>query len=181
MKVMKRGLLMLVILLFCAGSVRLAFAASTCDDTDELPNNGTYSFSLVGSDVITVHDVPTTAFSGSFTTKAVSVSGASYFNVTGGSFLLDDDGSICTGTFTGTGACQHLDVFTGNMNLTLANLVDVTPGACSTIDAGVPTGALTLQYGMFNGQTSLFNVKQGLFLMDTDTNTYSVVGEAQQQ
>src|SRR5580700_4657477 len=132
MKVMKRGLLMLVILLFGVGSVRLAFAASACDDSDELPKNGSYSFSLVGSDVITLHDVPTTAFSGSFTTKAVTVSGSSSFNVTGGSFLLDDDGSICTGTFTGTGACQALEVFAGSMNLTLANLTDVTPGACAT-------------------------------------------------
>jgi hypothetical protein len=164
MKVMKRGLLMLVILLFGVGSVRLAFAASACDDSDELPKNGSYSFSLVGSDVITLHDVPTTAFSGSFTTKAVTVSGSSSFNVTGGSFLLDDDGSICTGTFTGTGACQALEVFAGSMNLTLANL----------IDSGLPTGALTLQYGMFNAHA-------GMFLMDTDTNTYSVVGEAQVQ
>ncbi len=174
MKVMKRGLLTLVILLFCVGSVRLAFAATACDDSDELPKNGTYSFSLVGSDVITVHDVPTTAFSGSFTTKSVTVSGSASFNVTGGSFLLDDDGSICTGTFTGTGACQALDVFAGTMSLTVANLTDVTPGACATIDAGVPTGALTLQYGTFNSHA-------GMFLMDTDTNTYSVVGEAQVQ
>ena len=67
MKGMKRGLLMLVILLFGVGSVRLAYAIPACD-TDELPKNANYSFEMVGSDVITVHDVPTTAFSGVFTT-----------------------------------------------------------------------------------------------------------------
>jgi hypothetical protein len=174
MKVMKRGLLMFVILLFCVGSVRLAFAATACDDADELPKNGNYSFSLVGSDVITLHDVPTTAFSGSFTTKAVTASGGASFNVTGGTFVLDDDGNICTGTFTGTGACQALEAFTGTMTLTLGTLTDVTPNACATIDSATPTGALTLQYGMFNAHA-------GMYLMDTDTNTYSVVGEAQVQ
>jgi hypothetical protein len=173
MKVMKRGLLMLVILLFGVGSVRLAFATSTCDDTDELPRNGGYSFSMVGSDVITLHDVPTTAFSGVFSTAAVNGPGA-FFNVTGGTFMLDDDGSLCTGNFSGTGACVANQITSGTMNLTLSNLVDITPGGCSTIDSATPTGALTLYYGLFNGQ-------KGMFLMDLDQNTYSVTGEAQQQ
>ena len=169
MKVMKRGLLMLVILLFWVGSARLAFAVSACD-SDEFPKDKNYSFSMVGSDVITVHDVPTTAFSGVFTTAAAGAS----FNVTGGTFMLDDDTSLCTGTFSGTGACQANGVSSGTMNLTLANLVDVTPGGCATIDSGIPTGALTLYYGLFNTQ-------KGMFLMDIDQNTYSVVGEAQAQ
>lgn len=176
MKGMKRGLLMLVILLFGVGSVRLASATVACD-TDELPKNANYSFSLVGSDVITVHDVPTTAFSGVFTTATAGAS----FKVSGGTFMLDDDTGLCTGTFSGTGACQANGVSAGTMNLTLANLVDLTPGGCSTIDSATPTGALTLYYGLFTGLTGLFYVTHGMFLMDIDTNTYSVVGEAQQQ
>jgi hypothetical protein len=174
MKVMKRGLLMLVVLLFGVGSVRLAYAAPVCDNTDELPNNATYSFQMVGSDVITVHDVPTSAFTGTFATAAMNVSGASFFNVTGGSFVLNDDGNICTGSFAGTGSCQFSQITSGTMNLTLSNLVDVTPGGCTTIDSATPTGALTLYYGLFNSQ-------KGMYLMDLDTNTYSIVGEAQAQ
>jgi hypothetical protein len=169
MKVMKRGLLMLVILLFGVGSVRLASAAPACD-SDEFPKNGNYSFSMVGSDVITVHDVPTTAFSGVFKTATAGAS----FTVTGGTFMLNDDTGLCTGNFSGTGTCQASGVSSGTMNLTLANLVDVTPGGCSTIDSGTPIGALTLYYGLFNSQ-------KGMFLMDIDENTYSVVGEAQAQ
>jgi len=61
MKVMKRGLLTLVILLFCVG--RSGWLAATASTTQtSLPKNGLQFFSLVGSDVITVHDVPTTAF-----------------------------------------------------------------------------------------------------------------------
>ena len=169
MKVMKRGLLTFVILLFCVGSARLAFAISACD-SDELPQNKTYSFSIVGSDVITVHDVPTTAFSGVFKTATAGAS----FNVTGGTFMLDDDGGLCTGTFSGTGACQANGVTSGTMTLTLGNLVDVTAGGCATVDSATPTGALTLYYGLFNTRT-------GMFLMDVDSNTYSFVGEAQAQ
>ena len=132
------------------------------------PDNGSYSFGLVGSNVVTTTDVPTSSFTGVFTTKASS----SFFAVSAGSCLLNDDGSICTGTFTGTGVCAASNVTSGTMSLTLAGLDDVTPGGCNTLDS--VGGALTLYYGSFNLQA-------GLFLVDIDTNTYSVAGEAQHQ
>jgi hypothetical protein len=173
MKVIKHGLFMLVILLFGLGSVRSALATvSACDNGDEQPANGAYGFTMQGSNVAAPKDIPTTAMSGVFTTALGA--GNTFFNVSLGSFILNDDGSICTGTFTGTGGCQQDKVTAGFMDLTLGNLVDVTPGGCATIDAASPTGALTLQYGLFNSESAMF-------LMDTDTDTYSIVGEGQHQ
>ena len=163
---------MLVILLFGLGSVRLALATSTCDNTDELPKDGSYGFAMQGSNVIAAIDVPTTAISGVFTTTGVNTMNAAFFNVTGGSFILNDDGNLCTGTFTGSGQCQVTKVTGGTMTLTVANLTPVTMNGCNTIDSA--GGTLTLQYGLFNSESAMF-------LMDIDSDTYSVVGEAQRQ
>ena len=63
MKVIKRGLFLLVILVFGVGIVRSALAN---EGNSAFPADGTYSFALVGANVNTTTDVPTTAISGVF-------------------------------------------------------------------------------------------------------------------
>src|SRR5580692_7898637 len=76
MKVIKRGLFLMVALGFEVGVLGPALAAP-----NPLPVNGTYSFSMVGANVNALTDVPTTAATGVFTVTEV---GTTSFNVTNG-------------------------------------------------------------------------------------------------
>ena len=114
MKVIKRGLFLMVALGFEVGVLGPALAAP-----NPLPVNGTYSFSMVGANVNALTDVPTTAATGVFTVTEV---GTTSFNVTNGELMLNDDRNVCIAHFSGTGTPAAAGLTSGTMALTLSNL-----------------------------------------------------------
>jgi hypothetical protein len=175
MKVIKRGLFLMVALGFEVGVLGPALAAP-----NPLPVNGTYSFSMVGANVNALTDVPTTAATGVFTVTEV---GTTSFNVTNGELMLNDDRNVCIAHFSGTGTPAAGGLTSGTMALTLSNLSGPNCDTLSPGGVGTPT-TLSLFYGVssiggtFGGISPSRSV---LFIEDIDTNTISVVGEAQKQ
>ncbi|HEY6421206.1 MAG TPA: hypothetical protein VIX59_19585 [Candidatus Binataceae bacterium] len=179
MKVIKRSLFVLAILVFGVGLVRSALAVTPpAADSDEMPVNGTYSFSAYGGNVVTVVQVPAESMSGVFTVATGTVTGT--FNVTGGSFTLKDNKDICTGTFSGKGTPVANTINSGTMALTLASLVGT---GCAAL--GVNGSPLTLYYGVASissrGNPDLSPTHSVIFFEDIDTNTLAITGEAQLQ
>jgi hypothetical protein len=177
MKVIKRGLFLLVILVFGVGQVRSALADG--GGNSAFPADGTYSFGMVGANVNATTDVPTTAISGVFTVKG----GSSTFAVTAGEFMLNDDLHICTAKFSGTGTPNAPGITSGSMNLTLSSLSGPNCDSLSPGGTGTPV-AFSLYYAVssIGGTLGGFSPSRSIiFLQDLDTNTISVVGEAQKQ
>ena len=177
MKVIKRGLFLMIALGFEVGVLGPALAASS---PNPLPANGTYSFSMVGANVNALSDVPTTAATGVFT---VTDNGSATFSVTNGELMLNDDRNVCSASFSGTGTPAATGITSGTMALTLSNLSGPNCDSLSPGGVGTPS-VLTLYYGVssiggtFGGISPSRSV---LFIEDIDTNTISVVGEAQKQ
>lgn len=176
MKVIKRGLFLLVILVFGVGLVRSALAN---EGNSAFPADGTYSFAMVGANVNATTDVPTSAVSGVFTVKG----GSSTFAVTNGEFMLNDDRNICMAQFSGTGTPDAAGITSGNMNLTLTSLSGPNCDTLSPGGHGTPT-TLTLYYGVssIGGVFGGFSPSRSvMFIEDIDTDTIAAVGEAQKQ
>jgi hypothetical protein len=174
MKVIKRGLFLVVILVFEVGVLRAASAASSA-----FPADGTYSFAMVGANVNATTDVPTSAISGVFTVKG----GSTTFAVSNGEFMLNDDLHVCTANFSGTGTPVAAGITSGTMNLTLSSLSGPNCDSLSPGGIGIPS-AFTLYYGVssIGGSFGGFSPSRSVIFMETiDTNTISVVGEAQKQ
>jgi hypothetical protein len=175
MKVIKRGLFLMVILVFEVGLLRPALAY----DTAAFPADGTYSFSMVGANVNTTSDVPTSALSGVYTVAG----GSTTFAVSNGEFVLNDDGKICTAQFSGTGTPVAPGINSGTMALTLSNLSGPACNALSPGGIGTPT-TFTLFYGVasIGGIIGgLFPSRSVMFIEIIDTDTIAAVGEAQKQ
>jgi hypothetical protein len=178
MKVIKRGLFLLAILVFGVGQVRSALAND--GGNSAFPANGTYSFSMVGANVNATTDVPTTAVTGVFTIAG----GSSTFAVSNGEFMLNDDVHVCTAHFSGTGTPNAPGITSGTMNLTLSS---VSGPNCDSLNPGGGGGTpstFTLYYAVSSIGGSLGGISPSrsiIFLEDVDTNTVSVVGEAQKQ
>jgi hypothetical protein len=175
MKLIKRGLFLMVILVFEVGMLRPALAY----DTAAFPADGTYSYAMVGANVNTTTDVPTTALSGVYTVAG----GSTTFAVSNGQLFMNDDGKICTAEFSGTGTPVSPGINSGTMALTLSNLSGPNCDALSPNGVGTPT-TLTLFYGV----ASIGGINGGLnpsrsvmFIEIIDTNTIAAVGEAQRQ
>jgi hypothetical protein len=179
MKVIKRGLFLLVILVFEVGMLRPALANGESDPPNPLPANGTYSFAMVGANVNTTADVPTTAISGVYTVAG----GSTTFAVSNGQFFMNDDGRICTAQFSGTGTPVAPGITSGFMNLTLSNLSGPNCDALSPNGVGTPT-TLTFYYAVssINGIIGGLNPSRSvMFIEIADTNTIAAVGEGQKQ
>jgi hypothetical protein len=175
MRTIKRGMFLLVILVFGLGA---ASAALADDSSSPLPASGTYSFVTVGSNVNTLTDVPTTTLGGVFTVTR----GTNDFTVTAGDFMLNFNKNICTANFAGTGTPVASGITSGTMTLTLSNL---TGSVCDILsDGGMTTPTtLTLYYSVasLGGNPDLKPSNSVIFLDVIDTNSISVVGEAQKQ
>jgi hypothetical protein len=175
MKVIKRGLFLMIAMGFEFGVLGLALAAP-----NPLPANGTYSFSMVGANVNALTDVPTATATGVFTVADV---GSTSFTVTNGVLMLNDDRNVCVAHFSGTGTPAAVGITSGTMALTLSSLSGPNCDSLSPGGVGTPT-ELSLYYGVasiggfFGGILPSNSV---LFIEDIDTNTISVVGEAQKQ
>jgi len=177
MKVIKRGLFLLAILVFGVGQVRSALADG--GGNSAFPADGTYSFAMVGANTNATTDVPTTAISGVFTVKG----GSSTFAVSNGEFMLNDDRNICTAQFGGTGTPIAAGITSGTMNLTLTSLSGPNCDTLSPGGTGTP-GAFTLFYAVSSIGGTLGGISPSrsiIFLEDIDSDTISVVGEAQKQ
>jgi hypothetical protein len=175
MKVIKRSWFLMVILVFEVGMLRPALAY----DTAAFPANGTYSFAMVGANVNTTTDVPTTALSGVYTVAG----GSTTFAVSNGFFTMNDDGRICTAQFSGTGTPVSPGINSGFMVLTLSNLSGPNCDALSPGGIGTPT-TLTIFYGVasIGGTVGGLNPSRSvMFIEIADTNTIAAVGEAQKQ
>ncbi len=178
MKVIKRGLFLLVILVFGVGLVRSALADGDGGNS-AFPADGTYSFAMVGANVNATTDVPTSAISGVFTVKG----GSSTFAVSSGEFMLNDDRNICMAQFNGSGTPDAAGITSGTMNLTFTSLSGPNCDSLSPGGHGIPT-TLTLYYGVssiggiFGGFAPSRSV---MFIEDIDTDTIAAVGEAQKQ
>jgi hypothetical protein len=177
MKVIKRGLFLLVILVFGVGQVRSALAND--GGNSAFPANGTYSFGLVGANVNATTDVPTTAVTGVFTVAG----GSSTFAVSNGEFMLNNDLLICTAHFSGTGTPNAPGITSGTMNLTLTSLSGPNCDSLSPGGKSTPV-AFTLYYGVSSIGGTLGGISPSrsiIFLEDIDNDTISVTGEAQKQ
>lgn len=175
-KVIKRGLLLTVMLVFGLGIVRSALAD---DSSEQFPADGTYSFALVGANVNTTTDVPTTAMSGVFKVTG----GSTTFAVSKGNFILNDDRKMCTGGFAGTGTPNAAGVNSGTMALTLSGLGGgANCDVLSVNGTGTPT-ALTLYYGVssLGGNPDFFPSNSVIYLEVIDQNSVALVGEASKQ
>ena len=175
MKAIKCGLLVTVMLVFGPGIVRSALACG-------FPAAGTYSFAMVGANVNTTTDVPTTAMSGVFTVNR----GPTTFAVSQGNFTLNDDRRICTGGFAGTGTPDAVGVNSGTMALMLSGLGGGTNcDVLSVNGVGTPT-RLTLYYGVASlgsrGFLDFFGPSNSIIFMEViDQNSVAMVGEASKQ
>jgi hypothetical protein len=176
MKVIKRGLFLMVALGLEVGALGPALAAAP----NPLPVNGTYSFSMVGANVNALSDVPTTAATGVF--KVTDV-GSTSFTVANGELMLNDDRNVCIANFSGTGTPAAAGITSGTMALTLSGLSGPNCDSLSPGGVGTPT-VLTLYYSVSSIGGALGGISPSrsiLFIEDLDTNTISVVGEAQKQ
>jgi hypothetical protein len=177
MRTIKRGMFLLVILVFGLGAVSAALAGE--DNTPSpLPASGTYSFVTVGSNVNALTDVPTTTLGGVFTVTR----GTTDFTVSAGDFMLNFNKNICTGNFTGTGTPVASGITSGTMSLTLSNLSGSVCDILSDGGSTTPT-TLTMYYSVASlGGNPDFSPSNSVIFVDViDTNSVSVVGEAQKQ
>lgn len=133
----------MAVLVFGLSSIRPASAVTPSPDSDEMPTNGTYSFGMGGTNVNVLRDVPASSMSGVFTVT----DGSGTFAVTAGSFILNDNGHVCTGKFSGTGTPDAAGVNSGTMALTLSSLSSANCNILSPGGTGTPT-TLTLYYGV---------------------------------
>jgi hypothetical protein len=166
-------------------------AIEACGQQSE-PLNGIYGFSFGGSNVIQLVDVPGAVMSGTFT---ISGSTASEFSVSG-HLSLNNQGSVCTLSFTGTGTPDSGPAPSGTM--VWGDFSDQSgAGYPACLDAGFPTQApltsITLKYALA-GAGDLLNVSvlavanvlqlpqpTIFYLVDADTNFVTGVGKGSQE
>jgi hypothetical protein len=156
------------------------------------PLDGTYGFSFGGSNVVQLVDVPGAAMSGTMDVTGSSVSG---FAVSG-NLSLNNQGSVCSFSFTGTGTPDSGPTPTGTM--VWGSFSDVSgAGYPACLNAGFPTQtpltSITLKYSLA-GAGDLLNLSLLLvasvlqlpqpmtfYLVDADTNFITGVGSASQE
>ena len=181
-----------LVVLLCGLIVLSQSAAAFAAVLPAQPLDGTYGFSFGGSNVVQLVDVPGATMSGTMDVTGSNVSG---FSVSG-NLSLNNQGSVCSLSFTGAGTPDSGPTSTGTMVWgSFSNQSGVGYPAC--LDAGFPTQtpltSITLKYSLA-GTGDLLNVSllavlsvlqlpqpTTLYLVDADTNFITGVGSASQE
>jgi hypothetical protein len=170
--------------------------------TPGIPAATSYAFNFLASNTTQLEDVPGVSLSGSFDIGSVTTSGSLArvtFDITNGVYSLNNYGTVCAGTFIGSGESDNSTALagsgpvpTGTMTWTLTNSClpasppNTTPsptltlyyalaGAGNLVDVnlsvtGIPLNAFGLGYAQPTTIT----------FMDLDVNLVSGIGTAQQ-
>ncbi len=175
MRYVKYGLMALVLLALTAATGSRAFA-------QQIPSKGTYGFSFGGSNVVQLIDVPGVSISGQFDVTPST----STFTITNGLFSLNNNGTVCSGTFTGTGTADALPAGapSGTMVWDLTgcpgyaselNFYYGMGGTGSIITVAISVVALNIGVGLGYAAPTTFH------FIDIDTNLVSGLGIASQE
>jgi hypothetical protein len=167
------------------------------------PAVATYAFAFLGANVTALVDVPGISLSGQFDITSVSESGTSpvvvAFNIGVGEYTANNYGTVCTGTFSGTGSSSSetatvppsggypIGLMTWNLNtpncfpgspakLTLGYVLSGTGNLLNVTTAGV-LPSLVPEISLFGlGYSSPTTIT----FMDVDLNLVSGIGTATQ-
>lgn len=171
----KCGIMALALLVLTAASGSRAFA-------QQIPSKGTYGFSFGGSNVVQLIDVPGVSISGQFDVTPST----STFTIANGLFSLNNNGTVCNGTFTGTGTADALPAGapSGTMVWSLTgcpgyasqlNFYYGMGGTGSLITVAVSVIGLNLAVGLGYAAPTTFH------FIDIDSNLVSGLGTASQE